>query len=80
MAFLYAVRFFFDAVGYSKLALLSGVGELIGHSICAFVLIPLFGSVGRSLAYTVGWFLAALFLVIAYVVFRKKIYGPQTNL
>ena len=77
VAFLYAVRFFFDAVGYSKLALLSGVGELIGHSLCAFVLIPIFGSMGRSLAYTVGWFFAALFLVIAYVIFRRQIYGMQ---
>jgi len=80
LAFLYAVRFFFDAVGYSKLALLSGVGELIGQSICAFILIPNIGNAGRSLAYTLGWGFAALFLTVSYILFRKKIYAPQTNI
>ncbi|MBR2950131.1 MAG: hypothetical protein IKC46_09720 [Lachnospiraceae bacterium] len=80
VAFLHAVRFFFDAVGYSKLALISGVGELIGCIISAYILIPVFGPIGRTLSYPLGWFFAAMFLTIAYIVFRKKIYGPQTNL
>ena len=70
---------FFDAVGLGKLSLLSGVGELLGNLVSAFLLIPRFGNIGRSISYPLGWFLAVLSLSIAYLYSRKKIYGPAVK-
>lgn len=75
LGFIYTVRFFFDAVGMSKVSLLSGLGELIGQLIAAFVLIPHFGNWGRSIAYPLGWAVANVFLWGSYLVFRKRIYA-----
>ena len=75
LGFIYTVRFFFDAVGMSKISLLSGLGELIGHLIAAFVLIPNLGNMGRSIANPVGWAVANVFLWSSYLLFRKRIYA-----
>lgn len=72
VAVIYVVRYFFDAVGQSRIALISGIGELLGNLICAFWLIPKYGNIGRSISYTLGWLLAAVFLLTAYVIYRKK--------
>lgn len=71
------VRTFFESVGRSSIALLSGIGELIGNLLCAFWIIPLFGNIGRSLSHTSGYFLAMLFLLIAYFFSRKSIYHKE---
>lgn len=71
------VRTFFDSVGRSNIALLSGIGELTGNLLCALILIPLFGNIGRSLSHTLGYFFAMLFLLIAYCFCRKRIYISQ---
>ena len=68
------VRTFFESVGRSNIALLSGIGELLGNLLCALWIIPVFGNIGRSLAHTSGYFLAMLFLLIAYFFSRKRIY------
>lgn len=74
LAVLSNVRTFFDSVGRSNISLLSGAGELTGNLICALFLIPVFGNVGRSLNYPLGYFLATVFLLTAYCICRKKIY------
>jgi len=74
IAFIYIFRFFFDAIGMGKLSLLSGLGELVGNSICAFWLIPKFGVIGRSLTGIFAWGCATIALLTAYFVFRKRIY------
>ena len=75
LGFVYTVRFFFDSVGMGKISLLSGLGELIGHCLAAFWLIPCFGNLGRSLAFTLGWGVANIFLWGSYFLFRKRIYA-----
>ncbi len=72
---IYAVRFFFVAVLRTKTALLSGVFELLGNVICAYWLIPSFGNIGRSLSYTIGWALASVYLITAYLILRNRIYA-----
>lgn len=79
LALIFTIRYFFDAVGLGKLSLLSGVGELLGNLVSAFLLIPRFGNIGRSISYPLGWFLAVLSLSIAYLYSRKKIYGPAVK-
>lgn len=74
LALIYPIRYFFDSVGMSRLSLLSGVGEFLGNGVCALLLIPRFGNIGRSLAYPLGWAMACCLLMIAYFVNRRKIY------
>ncbi len=78
LSLVFAIRSFFDSVGLSKLSLLSGIGELLGNLLCAFWLIPRFGNLGRSLSYPIGWLLASIFLSIAFLVNRKKLF-PVTS-
>lgn len=72
LVILFTFRFFLDAVGQSKLSLLSGVGELLGNLFCALWVIPRFGHIGRSISMTLGWTLAAVFLLTAYTYFWKR--------
>lgn len=75
VAVIYTVRSFLDAVGLSKVSLVSGFGELTGNLICAFWIIPVYGTIGRSISYTLGWAIAAVGLFAAYLINRKRIYG-----
>lgn len=74
LSLMFTVRYFLDAVGKNKYSLLSGLGELTGNLLCAFWLIPVFGNIGRSLSYPIGYALGAVMLVISYCCVRKKIY------
>ena len=74
-SFIFSLRFFFVAVSRNLLATITGVCELTGNALAAFWLIPKYGNIGCSLAKPLGWWIAALYLVIAYVVMRKKIYS-----
>lgn len=80
LALLSPVKNFFDSVGMGTLSLLSGIGELVGNLICALLLIPQFGNIGRSLSYPLGYLFSAAFLIAAYVRSRNKIYlGKDRN-
>ena len=74
---LYTIRCFFVSVQRVGTALFAGVFELLGNLICAYVLIPRFGNVGRSVAYPLGWLLAAAYLFVAYWLMRKRIYSSD---
>lgn len=74
VAVIYTARTFFDVVGYGKISLLAGVGELSGHMLSALWLIPKFGNIGRSLAYPLGWTFAAVALLVSYYLLKGKIY------
>ncbi|MBE6731920.1 MAG: hypothetical protein E7564_09550 [Ruminococcaceae bacterium] len=74
VAVIYIVRVFYDCIGMSNMALFSGVSEMIGSFICAFWLIPAFGNIGNTLMYPLSWFIAASYLIISYLLLRKKIY------
>lgn len=75
LALLTPIRYFFDSVGMSRLSLLSGIGELIGNCVSAFALIPNFGNIGRSLAYPLGWAIACMLLISAFLLSRNQIYS-----
>lgn len=74
LAMISIIRTFFDCVGMAKISMLSGIGELVGRIVCAFVLIPCFGNVGRFSAPLVGWGLGGLLMVIMFIKYRKKIF------
>ena len=74
LAMIYVFRAFFEATGRGKLALLCATGDLLGKMICGYWLIPCFGNIGRSLTQLLCWGGNGLFLVLAYLLFRKGIY------
>lgn len=74
------MRTVYDSVGLGKLSLVCGICELGSNLLCAYWLIPAFGVIGRDLSYPLGYWLAALFLLISYPVLRKRIYAPTKQM
>ncbi len=66
-------RFFLDSIGYNKPAFLTGIFQMGGALVGAYVLIPLCGNTGRSLSTVLAYSVAALYLVAAYWVVSKKL-------
>lgn len=79
LSLVYPLRSFFDSVGLSKITLLSGIGEFVGNVFCALFLIPSYGNIGRSIAYPLGWIIAFVFLSIAYLVLKKRIFSTPLS-
>ena len=67
------VRLAIQGMSFSRLALVAGMLEMIARAGCGLWLVPRFGYPAACLAAAIGWFLADLFLVPAFVVcFRKR--------
>ena len=73
LAFVNIVRFLIQGMGFSGLAVLAGVMEMIGRAAVAFIAVPIFGYPGACFASPVAWILADIFLFIAYFHCRKKV-------
>ena len=73
LAFVNIVRFLVQGMGFSGLAVLAGVMEMIGRAAVAFIAVPLFGYPGACFASPVAWILADIFLFSAYFHCRKKV-------
>ncbi len=74
LTFVNVVRFMIQGMGYSGLAILSGVFEMIGRTVAALLLIPVLGYLGACFASPIAWVLADLFLFPAYFYVRRKTY------
>ena len=74
LTFVNVVRFMIQGMGYSALAILSGVFEMIGRTAAALLLIPVLGYLGACFASPIAWVLADLFLFPAYFYVRRKTY------
>lgn len=74
LTFVNVVRFMIQGMGYSGLAILSGVFEMIGRTAAALLLIPVLGYLGACFASPIAWVLADLFLFPAYFYVRRKTY------
>lgn len=66
LVFVNTVRFMIQGLGYSKLAILAGVFEMIARSVVGFCLVPVFGYIAVCFASPVAWLAADLFLIPAY--------------
>ena len=73
LAFVNIVRFLIQGMGFSGLAVLAGVMEMIGRAAVAFIAVPIFGYPGACFASPTAWLLADIFLFIAYFHCRKKV-------
>ncbi len=74
ISLLQPMRNYFEAVGYNVVNLIEGFFEVAGKFICAFILIPKFGVLGRNVSWIVSWVLGNIELYGVYFIFRKKIY------
>lgn len=74
LAFVNIIRFLIQGMGYSGLAILAGVLEMIGRALAALVLVPVMGYLGVCFAGPIAWVLADAFLFPAYFHVRKRTY------
>ena len=73
------VRFLIQGIGFSTLAIFSGVSEMIARSIAGFVLVPMFGFLGACVANPLAWLFADCFLLPAFFHCRKKLMRGLAN-
>ena len=66
-------RFAIQGMGYSGLAMLAGIMEMIGRSAVAFIMVPVFGFYAACFAAPLAWVLADIFLVPAAAICIKKL-------
>ena len=66
------VRFTIQGLGYSNLAVISGIFEMIARAVVALGLVPVLGFDAVCLASPAAWVLADCFLIPAYLVCIKR--------
>lgn len=66
-------RFCIQGMGYSPLAILAGVFEMVARTVMGFGLVPLFGFSAVCFANPLAWLMADLFLIPAYFLCLKRV-------
>ena len=66
LALINIIRFMIQGLGYSKLAIIAGVCEMIARSFVGFCLVPVFGYAAVCFANPIAWIAADAFLLPAY--------------
>ena len=66
-------RFMIQGMGFSRLAIVSGVMEMLARILIAVFLVPRIGLLGAGLASPFAWLLADVFLVPAFICCAKKL-------
>lgn len=66
LMFVNVLRFSIQGMGYTKVAMLAGVFEMIARTLVALFLVPALGFTGASLSNPAAWVLADLFLFPCY--------------
>ena len=67
------VRFSIQGMGFSSIAIISGVMEMIARSFVALILAPKFGFNALCFAHPLAWLMADLFLIPTFFICKKKI-------
>ncbi len=60
------IRFLIQGMGYSKMAVLAGVCEMLARSLVGFCLVPVFGYIAACFASPCAWIAADIFLILCY--------------
>lgn len=66
LALVNTVRFIIQGMGYSMMAVIAGVLEMVARSAVAILLVPILGYTGVCLAGPAAWVMADLFLIPAF--------------
>lgn len=67
------IRFTIQGMGFSVLAVIAGVMEMIARIFVAVVCVPMFGYAGACMASPIAWILADAFLIPAFFKVRKNV-------
>lgn len=67
LALVNIVRFTIQGLGYSKLAILAGVCEMVARALVGLFFVPALGYLGACFASPVAWIFADAFLIPAYI-------------
>lgn len=73
LAFVNIVRFLIQGVGFSGLAIFSGVFEMVARALAGFLLVPHFGFHAVCFANPMAWVFADIFLFPAYFAIMRRI-------
>lgn len=73
LALVNIIRFAIQGIGYSEVAILAGVCEMIARAVAGFILVPELGFLGACVASPLAWIFADVFLIIAYIKIIKKV-------
>jgi len=73
LALVNIIRFTIQGLGYSELAILAGVCEMIARALVGFVFVPKFGFVAVCTASPLAWIFADIFLIVAYIYVIKRV-------
>lgn len=66
------VRFTIQGMGYSVLAITSGILEMIARALAGIILVQKLGFIGICIANPLAWIFADLFLIPAFLICRKR--------
>lgn len=67
------VRFTIQGMGFSSLAIIAGVMEMIARGIAGMLLVPAFGYLGACYSSPLAWLLADVFLIPAFFLCKRKV-------
>ena len=67
------VRFTIQGTGFSSLAIIAGVMEMIARGIAGMLLVPAFGYLGACYSSPLAWLLADAFLIPAFFLCKRKV-------
>ncbi len=67
------VRFTIQGMGFSSLAIIAGVMEMIARGIAGMLLVPAFGYIGACYSSPLAWLLADAFLIPAFFLCKRKV-------
>lgn len=67
------VRFTIQGMGFSSLAIIAGVMEMIARGIAGMLLVPSFGYIGACYSSPLAWLLADAFLIPAFFLCKRKV-------
>ncbi|SDB41279.1 MULTISPECIES: MATE family efflux transporter [unclassified Butyrivibrio] len=79
LVFVNVVRFLIQGMGFSMLAILAGVCEMIARAAASLFLVPVIGYTGICLASPLAWILADVFLFPAFYYTRNILRGKISN-
>ena len=73
LVWLSSFYFTIQGLGYSELAILSGVCEMAARALVGFVFVPMWGFIAVCTASPMAWIFADTFLITAYILIIKRI-------
>lgn len=73
LALVNIIRFTIQGLGFSELAILAGVCEMVARALVGFVFVPKWGFIAVCTASPLAWIFADTFLIIAYIFVIKRL-------